>query len=74
MATNTFTTPEIWDCQDLANDLYVIAELMRDDYEYLGHLMDVLCPEEEMRGYAMADDVAKAADKLHNLVERMRLL
>lgn len=72
MATNTFTTPEIWDCQDLADDLYVIAELMREDYDYLAHLMGIIFPEQDVRGYGMADDVIKAADKLHNLVERMR--
>lgn len=68
------STPEVWDCQDLVDDLFVIAEIMREDYERLGHLMNIVCPDEEIRGYAMADDVEKAASKLHNLVERLRLL
>jgi hypothetical protein len=68
------STPEVWDCQDLVDDLFVIAEIMREDYERLGYLMNVVCPDEEIRGYGMADDVEKAAKKLNNLVERLRLL
>ena len=47
---------EVMDCQDLVDDLNVIAHAVREDY----------CDW-------AADDLEKAADKLANLVERLRV-
>ena len=54
---------EIIDCQDLVTDLDCIAEYLRSDYIF-----------DDINAFdAMADDLNKAADKLTNLVERLRL-
>lgn len=54
---------EIIDCQDLVTDIDCIAEYLRSDYIFDN---DATLDE-------MADDLNKAADKLANLVERLRL-
>ena len=54
---------EIIDCQDLVTDIDCIAECLRSDY-----ILDDIAAFD-----AMADDLNKAADKLANLVERLRL-
>ena len=54
---------EIIDCQDLVTDIDCIAESLRSDYIF----------EDSTTFDAMADDLNMAADKLVNLVERLRL-
>ena len=54
---------EVMDCQDLVTDLDCIAEYLRSDYIF-----------DDINAFdVMADDLNKAADKLTNLVERLRL-
>lgn len=53
--------PEIIDCNDLIQDLDLMASLFRE-----GQM-------EYWDTNSMADDLNKAADKLANLVERMRM-
>jgi len=55
--------PEIIDCQDLVTEIDYVAECLRSDYVF----------DEAANFDAMADELTKAADKLANLVERLRL-
>jgi len=56
-------TVEIMDCQDIVADLDFISSMLREVYHVHNDNVD-WC--------GMADDVDKAADKLLNLVERLR--
>jgi hypothetical protein len=55
---------EIMDCQDLVNEIDYMAQFLRSDHVY----------EDYADFDAMAKDLDEAANKLTNLVERLRLL
>ena len=54
---------EIMDCVDLVEDLDLIATEMRSDY----------FGPEDYNWSAIADEITRAADKLHNLAKRLRI-